>query len=152
MAGGQSLISWLHPCSTGNVALNMCTCAHGPLMGHPIGARCDIHPPSKNPTSLSVQLTRPVSTHTPCRVSHPRPTRTCICPQTNPSKCPGTFPLSVRPYVQCGPICHVVCPLSGPHAPRALCPHTDPYAQPRGLALIPFVTPCPPKPHRPALP
>jgi hypothetical protein len=35
MAGGQRLISWLHPCSTNNVALNTRTYAHGPLMGHP---------------------------------------------------------------------------------------------------------------------
>jgi hypothetical protein len=138
MAGGQRLISWLHPCSTSNVALNTRTCAHGPLMGHPNWVGCDIHPPSKNPTSSSVQLTRPVLTHTPCRVPHPRPTRTCICPHTDPSKCPGTFPLSARPYVQCRPICHAVCPISGPHAPCALCPHTDPYAQPRGSALIPL--------------
>jgi hypothetical protein len=41
MAGGQSLISWLHPCSTGNVALNTRTCAHEPLMGHPIWAGYD---------------------------------------------------------------------------------------------------------------
>jgi hypothetical protein len=128
MAGGQRLISWLHPCSTSFVELNMCTCAHGPLMGHPNWVGCDIHPPLKNLTSSLVQLTRP--THTPCRVPHPRPTRACICLHTNPSKCPGTFPLSARPYVQCRPICHVVCPISGPHAPCALCPHTDPYAQP----------------------
>jgi hypothetical protein len=44
MAGGQRLISWLHPCSTSNVALNTRTSAHGPLMGHPNWARCDIHP------------------------------------------------------------------------------------------------------------
>jgi hypothetical protein len=30
MTGGQRLISWLHPCSTSNVALNTRTCAHGP--------------------------------------------------------------------------------------------------------------------------
>jgi hypothetical protein len=42
MAGGQRLISWLHPCSTSNVALNTRTCTHGPLMGHPNWARCDI--------------------------------------------------------------------------------------------------------------
>jgi hypothetical protein len=42
MAGGQRLISWLHPCSTSNVALNTRTCAHGPLMGHPNWASCDI--------------------------------------------------------------------------------------------------------------
>jgi hypothetical protein len=153
MAGGQRLISWLHPCSTSNVAVNTRTCAHGPLMGHPNWVGCDIHaPPSKNPTSPSVQLTFPAPTHTPCRVPHPRPTRICICPHTNPSKCPGTFPLSARPYVQCRPICHAVYPISGPHAPCALCPHTDLYVQPQGSALIPFVTPRPPKPHRPALP
>jgi hypothetical protein len=152
MAGGQRLISWLHPCSTSNVALNMRTCAHGPLMGHPDWVGCDIHPPPKNPMSSSVQLTHPVPTHTPCRVLHPRPTCACICPHTDPSKCSGTFPLSARPYVQCRPRCHDVCPISGPHAPCALCPHTDPYAQPRGPALISFVAPRPPKPHRPALP
>jgi hypothetical protein len=148
MAGGQRLISWLHPCSISNVALNTRTCAHGPskLVG------CDIQPPSKNPTSSSVQLTRPVSAHTPYRVPHPRPTRASICPHTDQSKCPGTFPLSARPYVQCRPIFHVVCPISGPHAPCALCMHTDPYAQSRGSALIPFVTPCPPKTHRTAQP
>jgi hypothetical protein len=42
MAGGQRLISWLHPCSTSNVALNTRTYAHGPLMGHPNWAGCDI--------------------------------------------------------------------------------------------------------------
>jgi hypothetical protein len=41
MAGGQRLISWLHPYSTSNVALNTRTCAHGPLMGHPNWAGCD---------------------------------------------------------------------------------------------------------------
>jgi hypothetical protein len=41
MAGGQRLISWLHPCSTSNVALNTRTSAHGPLMGHPNWAGCD---------------------------------------------------------------------------------------------------------------
>jgi hypothetical protein len=38
MTGGQRLISWLHPCSTSNVALNTHTCAHGPSK---LG-RCDI--------------------------------------------------------------------------------------------------------------
>jgi hypothetical protein len=42
MAGGQRLISWLHPCSNSNVALNTRTCAHGPLMGHPNWAGCDM--------------------------------------------------------------------------------------------------------------
>jgi hypothetical protein len=41
MASGQRLISWLHPCSTSNVALNMRTCAHGPLMGHTNWVGCD---------------------------------------------------------------------------------------------------------------
>jgi hypothetical protein len=41
MAGGQRLISWLHLCSTSNVALNTRTYAHGPLMGHPNWAGCD---------------------------------------------------------------------------------------------------------------
>jgi hypothetical protein len=151
MAGRQRLISWLHPCSTSNVALNTCTCAHGPLMGHPNWAGCDIHPlnepdvlvgpthpSSANPYAMSCA---PSQAHTRMHSSH-----------TDPSKCPRTFPLSPRPYVQCRPICHVVCPISGPHAPLALCPHTDPYAQPRGSALIPFVTPRPPKLLRLALP
>jgi hypothetical protein len=34
MAGGQRHISWLHPYSTSNVALNTRTSTHGPLMGH----------------------------------------------------------------------------------------------------------------------
>jgi hypothetical protein len=42
MAGGQRLISWIHPFSTSNVALNMRTCAYGPLMGHQNWAGCDI--------------------------------------------------------------------------------------------------------------
>jgi hypothetical protein len=103
MAGGQRLISWHHPCSTSNVALNTRTCAHGPLMGHPNWARCDIHPPSKNPASSSVQLTCSVPTHTPCRLPHPRPTRVCICPHTDPIKCPGTFPLNALPYISADP-------------------------------------------------
>jgi hypothetical protein len=41
MAGGQRLISWLHPCSTSNVALNTHTGTHGPLMGHPNWVECD---------------------------------------------------------------------------------------------------------------
>jgi hypothetical protein len=153
MAGGKRLISWLHPCSTSNVALNTRTSSHGPLMSHPNWAGCDIHPPPlKNLTSSSVQLTHPVPTHTPCRVPHPKPTRACICPHTDPSKCLGTFPLRARPYVQCRPICHDVGPIPGPHAPCAPCSLTDPYAPPRESALIPFVTPRPPKPHHPALP
>jgi hypothetical protein len=42
--GEQRLISWLHPCSASNVALNTRTCAHGPLMGYPNWVGCDIHP------------------------------------------------------------------------------------------------------------
>jgi hypothetical protein len=75
MAGGQSLISWLHPWSISNVALNTRTCAHGPLMGHPNWAGCDIHPPQ--------------------RTRHPRRSNS---------------------LVQCRPICHVMCPIPGPHA------------------------------------
>jgi hypothetical protein len=74
MAGGQRLVSWLHPCSTSNVALNMCTCAHGPLMGHPDWVGCDSHPPKR--------------TQHPHRSNSP---------------------------VQCRPICHAMCPISGPH-------------------------------------
>jgi hypothetical protein len=43
MASGQRFISWLHPCSTSNVAQNTRTSAHGPLMGHPNWVGCDIH-------------------------------------------------------------------------------------------------------------
>jgi hypothetical protein len=151
MAGGQIFISWLHPCLTRNVALNMRTCAHGPLMGHTNCAGCDIHLPSNNLTSSWVQLTRPVPTHTSCRVPHPRPTHVCICPHTDPSQCPGSPPPSTQPYVQCWPICHAVS-ISGPHAPCVLCPHTDTYVLPRGSALILLVTPLPPKPHNQAHP
>jgi hypothetical protein len=108
MAGGQIFISWLHPCLTSNVALNMRTYAHGPLMGHPNWAGCDIHLPSNNPTSSCIQLTRPLPTHTSSRVPHPRSTHACICPHTDPSQCPWSFPLSTQPHVQCWPICHAV--------------------------------------------
>jgi hypothetical protein len=73
MAGGQRLISWLHPCSTSNVALNTRTSAHGPLMGHPVWVGCDIHPPSKDSTSLLVQLTHQC-----------RPIRHAVCPISGP--------------------------------------------------------------------
>jgi hypothetical protein len=49
MASGQRLISWLHPCSTSNVALNTRTCAHGPLMGHPNWVGCDNQASSRTP-------------------------------------------------------------------------------------------------------
>jgi hypothetical protein len=61
MAGGQRLISWLHPCSTSNVALNTRTCAHGPLMGHPNWDGCDIHPPSLKEPDVLIGPTHPFS-------------------------------------------------------------------------------------------
>jgi hypothetical protein len=70
MAGGQRLISWLNPCSTSNVALNTRTSAHGPLMGHPNWAGCDIHPP-------------PQTTPCPRRSNSPvkcQPIRHVVCP------------------------------------------------------------------------
>jgi hypothetical protein len=41
MTGEQRLISWIHPCSTSNVTLNMRISAHRRLMGHPNWAGCD---------------------------------------------------------------------------------------------------------------
>jgi hypothetical protein len=41
MDGGQRVISWFRRCSINNVALNMRTCAHGPLIGHPNWVGCD---------------------------------------------------------------------------------------------------------------
>jgi hypothetical protein len=61
MVGEQRLISWLHPCSTINVALNMRTCAHGPLVGHPNWAGCDIHPPPLKEPDVLVGPTHPSS-------------------------------------------------------------------------------------------
>jgi hypothetical protein len=52
MAGGKRLISWLHPCSTSNVALYTGTCAHGPLMGHPNWVVCEIPPPPPKPALM----------------------------------------------------------------------------------------------------
>ena len=62
-------------------------------------------------------------------------------------KCPAPPRLGARsvpaPYAMpCVPSEHT----------RAICSHTDPYAQPRGSTLIPNVTPRPPTPHSPALP
>jgi hypothetical protein len=73
MADGQRLISWLHPCSTSNVALNTRTCAHGPLMGHPNWVGCDIHPPQRT--------RRPRRSNSPvqCRLIHH-----VVCPITGP--------------------------------------------------------------------
>jgi hypothetical protein len=143
MAGGQRLISWLDPCSTSNVALNTGTSARGPLMGHPNWAGCDIHPPPPQRTRRPRRSNSPIQCQPIRHVVCPSQlTSTCICPHTDPRKCLETFPLSAQPYVQCRPICHALCPISGPHALYTLCPHTDPYSQPRGSALIPFVTPC----------
>jgi hypothetical protein len=71
-----------------------------------------------------------------------------ICPHTEPYT--RTSPLSARSHAQCWR--HMPCCVSqqGPHGPCAICPHTDPYVQPRGSALIPFVTSRPPTPHSPA--
>jgi hypothetical protein len=56
MAGGQRLISWLHPCSTSNVALNTHTCVHGPLMGHPnwVGYDSSFHGANPRPRFKSI--------------------------------------------------------------------------------------------------
>jgi hypothetical protein len=43
MADGQRLISWPHPCSTSNVALNTRISAHGSLMSHQIGSGVTIY-------------------------------------------------------------------------------------------------------------
>jgi hypothetical protein len=60
MVGGQRLISWLHPYSTSNVALNTRTCAHVPLMGHPNWAGCDTrrggHQAGRPPPLLRVRV------------------------------------------------------------------------------------------------
>jgi hypothetical protein len=151
MAGGQRLISWLHPCSTSNVLLNMRTCAHGPLMGHPNWAGCDIHPPQRTRRprrSNSLVQCRPIR-HAVRPILGPHAhayVRTLTRANVQePSLLAHDRTSSVDPYA-------MLCPILGPHATCALCPHTDPYAQLRGSALIPFVTPCPPKPHRPALP
>jgi hypothetical protein len=75
MAGGQRLISWLHPCSTSNVALNTHICAHGPLMGHPNWVGCDIHPPPPQRTR------RPHRSNLPFQC---RPIRHVVCPIPGP--------------------------------------------------------------------
>ena len=117
MAGGQRLISWIHPCSTSKVVLNMCTQHSWATTGpHPNWAGCHT-PPLKEPDVL-VGPTHPhwanVQERSP--LAHARTSRA-------------------------GVICHVVCPYLGTHAPCAVCSHTNPYAQPRGSALISFVTP-----------
>jgi hypothetical protein len=79
--------------------------------------------PLKEPDVL-VDPTHPSSADSyamPCAPSQAQ--RACICPHTDSSKYPGTFPLSAQPYVQCRPICHVVCPISGPCAMRPMSAH-----------------------------
>jgi hypothetical protein len=49
MAGGQSLISWLHPYSTSNVGLNTRTCAHELTLGEGFTERKDPFSESKLP-------------------------------------------------------------------------------------------------------
>jgi hypothetical protein len=73
MAGGQRLISWFHPCSTSNVALNTRTNTHGPLMGHRV--------PRTKPTCLSTPGGPPAQTFHVC--SSPAPTQ--IKPQHAPA-------------------------------------------------------------------
>jgi len=111
----KGLISWLHPYSTSKVVLNMYTQYSWTTTGpHPNWAGC--HPPQRT--------RRPRQSNSPTL-----------------GKCPGTFPLGARPHVQCRR--HMPCRVSLPGHTRAICPHTDPYAQPRGSALMPFVTPRP---------
>jgi hypothetical protein len=154
MAGGQRLISWLHPCSISNVTLITRTCAHGPLVGHPNWVGCDIHPPppqrSRRPrlSNLPVQC-RPIH-HVVCPIPSPHAdayVRTLN--QANvqePSLLVHGRMSSADPYV-------MSCVPSQAHTLCTLCSHTDPYTQPRGSALILFVTPrLPPKVHRPTLP
>jgi hypothetical protein len=69
MTGGQRLISWLHPCSTSNVALNTRISAHGPLMGHPNWAGCDI-PSSRTPTLKSILMNKALVMNSPSHTLH----------------------------------------------------------------------------------
>jgi hypothetical protein len=73
MAGGQRLISWLHPCSTSNVALNTCTSAYGPLMGHQNWVGFYIHPPQRT--------RRPRRSNSPIQS---RPICYAVCPIPGP--------------------------------------------------------------------
>lgn len=78
--------------------------------------------------------------HIPCRVPHLDPHAPCaICSHTHLYL--RTSPLSARLHVLCQR--HMPCRVShlNPHAPCAICLHSDPYAQPRGSALVPLVTP-----------
>jgi hypothetical protein len=88
MTGGQRLISWLHPCSTSNVALNTRINAHGHSWLIQIGPGVTFTP-LKKPDVL-VGPTHPSSVDsytTPC--AHPRPTRACICPHTRGRRSPA---------------------------------------------------------------
>lgn len=138
MASRQRLISWLHPYSTtSNVVLNLCS-------RKTIGL--DVrYTPSNNLMSPSSNS----PAHVTRRVSHPSPT-CVICLHPDPGKCPRTFPLSARLYVQCQHhiSCHV---LTGPHTLSALCLQTDAYVQPWESVLIPLVTPRLLKTHQPTL-
>jgi hypothetical protein len=73
MAGRQRLISWLHSCSTSNVTLNTRTSAHGPPMGHPNWAGCNIQPTQRTRRprrSNSLVQCRPIR-HAVCPIPGP---------------------------------------------------------------------------------
>ena len=119
MAGGQRLISWLHSCSTNKVVLNMCTQHSWATTGpHPNWARCHTHP-LKEPVVL-VGPTHPhwanVQERSP--LAHARTSRRHM-----PCRVSLTRPTRVMRHMS------------------AHWPVRD--AQPRGSALIPFVTPRP---------
>lgn len=129
MAEGERLISWIHPCLASKVVLTLNTIlGHGPLLGQ-IKLECVTHT-------------------TPQRTRHP-----CL------SYCTVTWK-NVQEHLllahactsSAGAKCHAMCPI------RAYTCH-EPYArtmirilQPRGSALIPFVTHYLPKLHCQALP
>ena len=77
MVGNQSLISWLHFCSTNNVVLNMFT-QHLWATTEPYLNWAGCHTP------LPRRTRRPLRSGSPTLGKHP-----------------GTFPLDARPYVQC---------------------------------------------------
>ena len=93
MVGSQRLISWLHPCSTSNMVLNMCTLGKYPEM-FPLGA------------SPYVKCQR----HMPYRVSLTGHTCT-ICPHTGPYvRLWGT---ALIPFVTPCPQCRIIQPFRG---------------------------------------
>jgi hypothetical protein len=152
IAGGQWLISWLHPFLNYSTKL-----VHAALMDHTghiqIGPGV-IYIPLKGPDILINPTPRPYvqcRRHIPCRVPHLDPHAPCvICSHTDPYL--KTSPLSARPHVLCQRHmpCHVSHP--DPHAPCAICPYSDPYVQLRESALIPLITPHPSKLRTPGLP